>query len=192
MSHADFLPLKGGTLRSRDRRERRTSPSRIPTAGDDQPDLFDPPPPAACPEGAAGSVPDPDFARPRLSPERLSPDEVPLFVATGRQFTENDREDGWLYIVTRPEETAELLQDGLPFCAERGLVLMERPALFPRLAFMAAHAAEAQEDEAGDAAGWDLLRLRRPLVAPWLETEPDMSARWGAACYLLCGPAPQG
>lgn len=149
------LPISGGSLRSRP--ERVARPVRQPEGQEDrQPDLFDYDPPI-----------------PRTS---LSPEEAPLLVVTTRAFTDRDREDGWLYCLVGRHEGETLMQNGLTLDARHPLSFCTRPAVIALL---------SSQDEENAHVERVLLRVRHPHIAPWLETDPDMSAQLGASCYLL-------
>lgn len=164
MASSGKLPFTDGESRSRPaaRHSRRTPPGLV-SPDSTQPDLFDYVPP---------------FRRTRLDPE-----EAPLLLVTTRAFSDREKDDGWLYCLTSAEAGEALLLDGLPLNARHPLLLCARPAV---LALLIDHA------QTEDGVQVVLLRVRQAHVAPWLENDPDMSARLGASCYLLSRQIPLG
>lgn len=145
------------------RRERMPRVTRQEEAPRAQPDLFDYVPP--------------------VRRTHLMPEEAPLLVVTTRAFFEKEREDGWLYSLLSAALARSMMEGGLTLDARQPLMFCERPAL---LSLFAGFAEESAETET------TLLRVRRTHIAPWLEDDPDMSARLGAACYLLSRQTPIG
>lgn len=144
-------------------RERMARATRQEEAPRAQPDLFDYVPP--------------------VRRTRLMPEEAPLLIVTTRAFSEKERDDGWLYSLLHAAQARSIMEEGLTLDARAPLMFCERPALLP---LFAAAAEEPAEN------GTTLLRVRRTHIAPWLEDDPDMSARLGAACYLLSRQIPIG
>ncbi|WP_025841460.1 hypothetical protein [Asaia platycodi] len=145
------------------RRERMPRVTRQEEAPRAQPDLFDYVPP--------------------VRRTHLMPEEAPLLIVTTRAFSEKEREDGWLYSLLPAARALSVMDEGLTLDAREPLMFCERPALLPL--FTAADEETAETETT-------LLRVRRTHIAPWLEDDPDMSARLGAACYLLSRQTPIG
>ncbi|NVN43519.1 hypothetical protein HW537_06335 [Asaia siamensis] len=145
------------------RRERASRVARPEEAPCAQPDLFDYVPP--------------------VRRTHLLPEEAPLLIVTTRAFSEKEREDGWLYSLLPEADALTMMAEGLILDARQPLMFCERPALLPLFAAFSEEPAET---------GTILLRVRKAHIAPWLEDDPDMSARLGAACYLLSRQIPIG
>lgn len=145
------------------RPERAPRPIRQEKAPLNQPDLFDYVPP--------------------VRKTHLLLEEAPLLTVTNRAFGETERDDGWLYLLLPVEQGWALMEAGLPLDPRSPVSLSERsalPSLFSSLS------EEHPETEPL------LLRVRKAHVAPFLESDPDMSARLGASCYLLSRQTPIG
>jgi len=177
----DKLPLEGGAAHTRPDRPLRQSRARQGTSKSPRPVSHSEPSDPDRPEADLFTY---------VPPERrthLNPEEAPLLVVSNRAFTEADTPDAWLYLLVNRDEGEELLREGLRLDARAPLLMTERSGVFALLAAQA----EDIADDAHETPGL-LLRARKSDLTPWIEADPDMSARLGVACYLLSRQTPSG
>ncbi|WP_338332899.1 hypothetical protein [Acetobacter sp. LMG 32666] len=123
------------------------------------------------------------FARPLppLPRSRFMPDEIRLSFVPSPEKIQPCGEDAFLYMVVSQSHAQHLMATGLPLDRRAPLMLTERAGICPWLA------------KTADTAGGDshnmpvVLKLKRSLVAQALEVEPDHTAEFATACYLLSG-----
>ncbi|MFT8471461.1 hypothetical protein [Acetobacter persici] len=119
--------------------------------------------------------------RPRPPRTRFDVEELRLSVVPASGFSAQAAPDSWLYLVTDTEDASHLLANGLPLRKIHPPLLTERGGVAHWLMKMT-------EDPPGLFATTPVvLRLRRAMVAGWLEPDPDHSAEFSAPCYLLSG-----
>lgn len=118
---------------------------------------------------------------PPLPRSHFLPDEIRLSIIPSPEKIQGGGEDSFLYMVVSPEDAQHLLATGLPLNRRAPLMLTERAGIAPWLAKIT------------DTAACDthitpvVLRLKRALVAQALEQDPDHTAEFATACYLLSG-----
>ena len=160
----DLLTLPAGKACARMRAGRKmTRPRTVsPTPPAQQADLF--------------TLPLPPL--PRL---RFMPDEIRLSFVPSPEKIQPTGEDAFLYMVVSHAHAQHLMATGLPLDPRAPLMLTERAGIPPWLA------------KTADTTVYDtqnmpvVLKLKRSLVAQALEPEPDHTAEFATACYLLCG-----
>ncbi|KXV65426.1 hypothetical protein AD949_04690 [Acetobacter orleanensis] len=119
--------------------------------------------------------------RPRPPRTQFEADELRISTAPASSFSPQAAPDSWLYLVTEPDTASQFLDHGLPLRKTHPSLLTERGGVVHWLAKMT-------EEPAGHfAAPPVVLRVRRTMVAAWLEPDPDHSAEFSAPCYLLSG-----
>jgi len=118
------------------------------------------------------------FNQPAPPPTHLTPDEAPLTSVPLSAFTGTTRPDAFLYFLTDMPDI--FLSEGLPLSTRLPHLLAERTVIPAWLQHLT-------ETEDIPARHLTVLRVRRTLVAPWLEPDPDHSAQFDAPCYLLTG-----
>ncbi|MFC0500411.1 hypothetical protein [Asaia krungthepensis] len=177
----DKLPLEGGAVH--------TPPGKPPRQPRARQGASENPRPVSRSGPSGPDRPEADLFT-YVPPERrthLNPEEAPLLLVSNRAFTEADTTDAWLYLLVGHDEGEELMREGLRLDARAPLLLTERSGVFALL--------EAQSQDMADDTHETpalLLRARKSDLAPWIEADPDMSARLGVACYLLSRQTPSG
>lgn len=118
---------------------------------------------------------------PPLPRSHFMPDEIRLSFVPSPEKIQPCGEDAFLYMVVTQNHAQHLMATGLPLDRRAPLMLTERAGICPWLA------------KTADTAGSDshsmpvVLKLKRSLVAQALELEPDHTAEFSTACYLLSG-----
>lgn len=120
---------------------------------------------------------------PRPKPPRthLDAEELRLSAVPASGFSPQAAPDSWLYLVEEPDTASQFLTNGLPLRKSHPILLTERGGVAHWLTKMT-------DDPPGLFATTPVvLRLRRAMVAEWLEPDPDHTAEFSAPCYLLSG-----
>ncbi|GBQ63234.1 hypothetical protein AA103196_0533 [Ameyamaea chiangmaiensis NBRC 103196] len=143
----------------------------MPTAADDRAPT-DASAAATAPEAPALAEPPPPVSG------LLSPDDVPVAsMAQFQGFRGSDPADSYLYWVATSEQAEAVTVDGLPYGPDSPVLLTERPGVAYFLSLI------LDDDVPPDAVA--VLRVRRLLVEPHLEPDPDTTRRADATCYRL-------